>query len=97
MNRDFPVDPDSIIELAPPKEQKTESLIPAAQPILPLPCCPKASADSPNDKYAAILRSIVCGRDSELSLALRYLYQSMRFGCCGDELCAALYNFSFRR
>ncbi|MBQ2751023.1 MAG: manganese catalase family protein [Oscillospiraceae bacterium] len=98
MNRDFPVDPDSIIEFAPPKEAKAESLIPAfAEPILPPPCCPKAAADGPNEKYAAILRSVFCGRDSELSLALCYLYQSMRFGCCGDELCASLYNFALHR
>ena len=94
MHHRFPVDPDSIFDFDHPNLAKSDT--PPA-PSVPLPCCPQAAASAPNDKYAAMLRSDYCGRDSELSLAFCYLYQSIRFGCCSKELCGCLYDMAMRR
>ena len=98
MNCDFPVDPDSIIDLSPTESSNSKPVLSlSSDHPSPFVCCPKAKADNLNDKYAAILRSVFCGRDSEFSLAVCYLYQSMRFGCCGEELCSIFYAHSLRR
>ena len=93
MHHDFPIDPDSIIETSSTAVCDTSPAEMQPQPFH----FPKASSDCRNENYALMLRSCFCGRDSELSSAICYLYQSIRFSCCSDELCTALYDMAMRR
>ena len=101
MRDTFPIDPDSIMEFE--EKAASHSAQNDGQYIeklrcskTPTPCisCPHAKADQKNEKYAIFIRSCFSGRRSELTLMTSYLYQSIRFGCCSDELCAVLYSIS---
>jgi len=104
MRDSFPIDPDSIIE----PEEKTEAPHPHhdGEYIERLCCnkkptfqmkCPHAQADKQNEKFAVFIRSCFCGKRSELTLMTAYLYQSVKFGCCSEELCSTLYTLSVRK
>jgi len=104
MHDNFPIDPDSIMEF----EEKPllhhshddgsyiEKLS-CKKKASTCPDCPHAKADQKNEKFAIFIRSCFCGRRSELTLMNSYLYQSIRFGCCSDELCAILYSLAQRK
>ena len=99
MREKFPIDPDSIILL----EESSAELQHGGEYVqelrcekksFPCPVCPHAKAEHQNEKFAVFIRSCFCGKRSELTLLTCYLYQSIRFGCCSDELCAALYHIA---
>ncbi len=101
MRDTFPIDPDSIIDLE--QQSKPPSPHCSGQYIEklccekgPAPCaeCPHAKAEHRNEKYAVFMRSCFAGKRSELTLMMCYLYQSVRFACCSDELCAVLYRLA---
>ena len=104
MRNSFPIDPDSIIE---PEERPTAShphhdgeyIESLCCETKPKPClnCPHARADKQNEKFAVFIRSCFCGKRSELTFMTAYLYQSIKFGCCGEEICSVLYSLSVRK
>lgn len=47
---------------------------------------PIAKANAENERYARIIRNSFSGRESALTAMMTYLYQSMRFGECADDL-----------
>lgn len=73
-------------------------------PLAPQPCgsnglClpqpyPKAAADTPNERYARIIRNSFSGRESALTAMMTYLYQAIRFGDCAQELGETLWGIS---
>ncbi len=75
----------------------------ADQPQLP-PCgsnglClpqpyPKAAANAENERYARIIRNSFSGRESALTAMMTYLYQSICFGACADDLRETLWGIS---
>lgn len=47
---------------------------------------PMARANAANERYARIIRNSFAGRESALTAMMNYLYQSIRFGECADDL-----------
>ncbi|HWP50953.1 MAG TPA: ferritin-like domain-containing protein [Clostridia bacterium] len=47
---------------------------------------PVAKANAENERYARIIRNSFAGCESTLTAMMTYLYQSMRFGDCADDL-----------
>jgi len=107
MRDTFPVDPDSIIQPHPQNTDDTVFFCSKNESGTPAVCshhtdkhdtkscshwCPTAKADSVNEKYAVFIRSSFSGRQSELTLAMSYLYQSIKFACCSHELCSVFYE-----
>ncbi|MFV0497321.1 MAG: hypothetical protein ACK5L0_03995 [Candidatus Fimivivens sp.] len=47
---------------------------------------PAAKANAENERYACIIRNGFAGRESVLTAMMTYLYQSIYFGACDDDL-----------
>ena len=47
---------------------------------------PPAKANAENERYARIIRNSFAGCESALTAMMTYLYQSIRFGDCADDL-----------
>ncbi len=85
--------------VAPALSSENGSPPPGQQPCgsnglcLPQPY-PNAAANAENERYARIIRNSFAGRESALTAMMTYLYQSIRFGDCADDLRETLWGIS---
>lgn len=55
---------------------------------------PTAKANAANERYGRMIRNSFTGRESALTAMMTYLYQSMRFGECAEDLRETLWAIS---